>query len=291
MASKEKKGKLTWKYKLSLYNYRTLREVYSQDISRLTVLTIIGAGSLVIIVLFLLLLIFTPLKEYIPGYPTVSDKRLMVMNKIRVDSLVQEIKKRDEYLDNLKTIISGNTPKARYIEHDTSETQDKPNLQSTVRDSLFKQQVENEENLSLSINKTGNMLNIPQSTEGSIYRVHFYPPVKGIVTNKFSPESSHYGADIVSNDNEVISATLDGIITMSSWTLSTGYVVQIQHKNNLISVYKHVSSVLKEVGEKVKAGEAIAIYGNSGEITTGPHLHFELWYNGKALNPENYIVF
>jgi murein DD-endopeptidase MepM/ murein hydrolase activator NlpD len=119
----------------------------------------------------------------------------------------------------------------------------------------------------------------------------FFPPVKGLVTNTFNSKSEHYGTDIVASANEVVKATLGGTVTMAGWTLETGYVIELQHENNIISLYKHNAELLKHIGDRVKAGEPIAIIGNSGELTTGPHLHFELWYNGTSLDPQQYITF
>ena len=121
--------------------------------------------------------------------------------------------------------------------------------------------------------------------------IHFFTPMKGMISNSYDGLSGHYGVDVVGPKNERISAVLDGTVIFAEWTLNTGYVVQIQHGKDLVSIYKHNQELLKKPGEFVKAGEAIAILGNSGELTSGPHLHFELWHNGKALNPENYIKF
>jgi len=121
--------------------------------------------------------------------------------------------------------------------------------------------------------------------------MHFFPPVNGILTRGFNPMEGHYGIDLVAAPNEVVKAALDGTVTMSTWTLETGYVIQIQHDYELLSVYKHNATLFKSVGQKVVAGDAIAIVGNSGELTTGPHLHFELWHDRVPLNPVEYIVF
>jgi len=115
--------------------------------------------------------------------------------------------------------------------------------------------------------------------------------VKGLVTNSFNPSENHYGTDIVTASNNVVVATLDGTVILDNWTLETGYVIQIQHDNNLLSIYKHNSELLKKAGNHVTAGEAIAIIGNSGELTSGPHLHFELWHNGTSIDPEDYVAF
>jgi murein DD-endopeptidase MepM/ murein hydrolase activator NlpD len=122
-------------------------------------------------------------------------------------------------------------------------------------------------------------------------QIHFFVPLDGMITNHFDAASDHFGVDLVSEPNSRISAVLGGTVVFSGWTLETGYVIYLQHETDLISVYKHNSELLKNTGEKVKAGEAIAIVGNSGELTTGPHLHFELWHNGNAIDPEQYIDF
>jgi murein DD-endopeptidase MepM/ murein hydrolase activator NlpD len=121
--------------------------------------------------------------------------------------------------------------------------------------------------------------------------LYFFTPLKGSITNSFEPTSRHYGIDIVAPKNEAIKATLDGTVIFAEWTVKTGYVIQLQHANNLTSIYKHNSVLLKEVGDAILAGEAIAIVGNSGKLTSGPHLHFELWRDGVALDPEKYINF
>ena len=119
----------------------------------------------------------------------------------------------------------------------------------------------------------------------------FFTPLKGFVTNNFNALNSHYGIDIVAKKNEPIKATLDGTVIFCDWTIKTGYVIAIQHQNNIISVYKHNSALMKKEGNYVKAGEVIAIIGNTGELTSGPHLHFELWYDGKAVNPKEFMRF
>ncbi|MFC2129595.1 M23 family metallopeptidase, partial [Bacteroidota bacterium] len=151
-------------------------------------------------------------------------------------------------------------------------------------DSILREQVEAEEQFRLSV--------IEQNSIGkNLHELHFFTPVQGIITNSFNPLENHYGVDLVAGPNEVVKATLDGTVTLAAWTLETGYVVQIQHGNNLMSVYKHNAELFKSEGQIVNAGDAIAVIGNSGELTTGPHLHFELWHNGVPLDPVKYIVF
>jgi murein DD-endopeptidase MepM/ murein hydrolase activator NlpD len=129
------------------------------------------------------------------------------------------------------------------------------------------------------------------NTRLSLSQIHFFVPLKGVVSNHFDTATDHFGVDLVGGPNSLISAVLDGTVIFSGWTLESGYVVHIQHQADLISVYKHNSELLKFQGDRVKAGEAIAIIGNSGEYSTGPHLHLELWHGGTPLDPEQYIDF
>jgi len=170
--------------------------------------------------------------------------------------------------------------------NDTSGMVDAQNINfiRSTNDSILRQQVEAEEQFRLSV------LDNEQGSR-TLNELQFFTPVKGIITGEFSPADGHFGVDLVAGPNEVVKAVLDGTVTMSTWTLETGYVIQIQHDYELISVYKHNATLFKSVGEKVAAGDAIAIVGNSGELTTGPHLHFELWHDRVPLNPADYIVF
>ena len=151
-------------------------------------------------------------------------------------------------------------------------------------DSVVRAQIEEVENENLSKIK-----NLNSST--NLKNLHFVIPLKGMITNEFDTKNNHFGIDIVGGKGDAVLATLPGTVILSTWSLETGYLVQIQHDNNLISVYKHNSVLLKKSGDRVVAGESIAIVGNSGENTTGPHLHFELWYNGNPVNPRDYITF
>jgi len=125
----------------------------------------------------------------------------------------------------------------------------------------------------------------------SIANIHFFTPLRGLITNKFNLKTDHLAVDIVGQQNARISSVLDGTVIFSGWTMDTGYSIFIQHESNIVSAYKHNAELLKSTGDKVKAGEAVAIIGNSGELSTGPHLHFEIWHRGNAINPEQYIDF
>ncbi|HUW06980.1 MAG TPA: M23 family metallopeptidase [Williamwhitmania sp.] len=286
MAQKDSKrylSKLKNKYRFSIYNDQTFEEVWFFRLSRLNVIAFLGGSSLLLVALVTVLIAFTPLREFIPGYPNTTTRRAIVENALKVDSLQQQLDQWQKYLTSLKAIMNGENPPVLQSKKDTTIHPKDIVFKKSLDDSLLRSQIEEKEQYNLSV--TNN------SIENTVKGMHFFPPVRGVVTNSFNIASGHFGTDIASSPNEVVVATLDGTVTMAAWTLETGYVIQIQHAGNLLSVYKHNSKLLKKAGAHVKAGEAIAIIGNSGELTTGPHLHFELWYNGTPVDPEKYIVF
>ncbi len=275
-------GKLKDKYRLIIYNDTTFQSVWSMKLSRLKVFTITSLLSAIIVVLVILLIATTGLREYIPGYPKAEYRQMLVHNALKVDSLEQELAKRDAFFKGIKAIVEGEIPEDNTDLNITVKPGEieikKYNHDSVFQDKLLAEQ------LSLSIKPN-------DDKKQGLSQIHFFVPVKGVVSNEFDASSDHFGIDLVSKPNAIISAVLKGTVIFSGWTMETGYVIYIQHQSNLISVYKHNAELLKNTGDKVKAGEAIAIIGNTGKLSTGPHLHFELWYNGTALDPQQYIDF
>lgn len=287
MAVKKKKkfwDRIRLKYRISIYNYSTLEEVWSQNITKMTFFSLVGFLAFLIAFVVAVLIIFTPLRELIPGYADPSMRSSVIMHQMKIDSMETAFRQQVQYIDNLKIILNGGAPPARDTVKKGKIDHSKIDLIKSKEDSLFVSQVEQEERYNISLEDV-------KKGSSDISKMKFFPPLKGMVTNHFDANISHYGTDIVSSENQVICATLGGTVILSEWTMSTGYVIQVQHDNNIVSVYKHNYKLLKEVGEIVRTGEAIAIFGNSGEQTTGPHLHFELWYNGVPMNPENFITF
>ncbi len=274
--------KLKDQYRLIIYNDTTFQSVWSMKLSRLKVFTVTSLMSAIIVILVILLIATTGLKEYIPGYPRAEYRQMLIHSALKVDSLENEIKKRDNFFNGIKAIVSGEVPQEELIVDSASQLYQvefhQYNHDSVFQDKLLAEQL----NLSMQNSEMKN-------TELS--QIHFFVPLNGVVSNHFDAKTDHFGVDLVSGPNTRISAVLNGTVIFSGWTLETGYVIYIQHDANLVSVYKHNAELLKNTGDKVKAGEAVAIIGNSGELTTGPHLHFELWHNGTALNPEQYIDF
>ena len=290
MEKKKKKNsffkRLRHKYRLIIYNDNTFEEVFQIRLTRLNVFIVIGLLSSVLILLTTILIAYTPLREFIPGYPSGETVQLIRMNSLMVDSLENEIVLRDLYMDNLKALINGEEPKKidRKTVIDSLKNYKNIDLRASAEDSTFRQKVESEDEFSLNLNNKN-------AKAEAFNLLHFFFPVKGMVTDKFNLKGKHFGIDIVTKPDEMVLATLDGTITFSGWTLETGYMVEIQHPNEIISAYKHLSHIFKTAGTKVKAGDVIGIVGNTGELTTGPHLHFELWYKGNPIDPQKYIVF
>lgn len=278
--------KLLRKYKLVLMDSQTYEEKISFVITRLGVLVGVGATIVLLVVLTIYLVAFTSLREYIPGYTNLALPKQIYELQLKVDSLEIESRNRGLYIDNLKRILTDGD----FFEEPAPIYSSKPyydtiTLRHSAADSLLREEYESQTQFTLY---PSNMFTYPTVNIGNIY---FFSPVNGIITRKYNPIQSHFGVDIVANPNEAIKSILDGTVIFSDWTLETGYIICIQHQHQLVSVYKHNSNLLKQQGSIVKAGETIAIIGQSGELQTGPHLHFELWYDGKPVDPEEFISF
>jgi len=287
--SKRKKliEKLREKYKLVILNDDTFEEKASFNASLWYLIIGAAAFAILLIILTITTIRFTPLREYLSIVTDASSKKDIVEAYNKVDSLEQIANANKVYLENLKNIIDGKmstASKAKSVNDGTKATDSiKLNQKISKEEKELRKLIESEGKFDL---------NAEAHTEKSgIASYSFFNPLRGKVTDEFDPKIQHYGIDITAKRNENIKATLDGTIFFSNFTSETGYVIAIQHHNNLVSIYKHCSVLLKKVGSFVRAGEVIAVVGNSGEFTTGPHLHFELWFNGTAVDPKNYMTF
>jgi murein DD-endopeptidase MepM/ murein hydrolase activator NlpD len=286
--AKEEKKKSNWrdKYRFSVINDHTLEEVWRIILTRYNAFLLITFMLLFIIWATSTIISFTNLREFIPGYPDVAMRRNILMSAIRLDSLDRELKLRDKYFNNLNSIISGGKPVEMSLRTDTSKNYKAIKFSSSPDDSVLRARVENEERYNLTLGPAN-----PESVSG-LANLHFFPPVKGIVSGRYEVSTKHFGTDIVTKPKALVSAVLDGTVIFTGWTMETGFVIEVQHPNNIVSVYKHNASLLKETGDLVRAGDAISVVGDSGEMyTSGPHLHFEIWYKGTPLDPEKHILF
>lgn len=286
MAAKKKVKifKNLWnKYRLSIFNEENYEEVWQLRLSRMNVIVFFGGFSILLIALVSVLIAFTPLREFIPGYPDSQTRKGYVKNALKVDSLERVVAQWQRYYEDINILLNGGEPlTGRQTAIDTVKPTAKVELSPSEEDSLLRMQIESDEMFNLSVgSSTTKKSNIP----------FFIPPVKGIITNKYNPSKNHYGVDLVAGPNEGVLAIAKGTVILSTWSLETGYTIAVQHEEGFLSVYKHNSKLLKRQGEFVNSGDVIAIIGNSGELTTGPHLHFELWHHGATVDPAKYIKF
>jgi len=287
MATKhqEKKSRLLSKYRFSIYNDSSHYELF---VIRTTGLGILISTAIIVVGIIAsvtVLIAFTSLRELIPGYPDKQTSRTIVSNALRADSLEQVITRWELHLTNIQRIMNDEVP----IDFDTIFVTTTDSLSASAigtvtrsrEDSLLRKEVQQQEQFSA----------LQRNSVQQIDGVLFFPPVKGVVSEGFNAAKNHFATDIAAPLDAMVSAVLDGTVIFAGWTDDTGFVIQIQHDNNLISIYKHNTKLLKKTGERVKAGTPIALVGNTGSITTGAHLHFELWHNGAAIDPAKYITF
>jgi len=293
MEKKKKKKKwitkLKRRFKLAVINAETYKENWSVKINRihLIIFFLVFIGTIVAITV--VIIGYTPLNRYVHGYPSGTERELLVQNHEKISSLYEKMMQYEQWAGNINDILNGkiDLPNMKgnsdVVPVDSSDYSDL-DFSLSPEESDMRNKIEVEDRTRLSVEDEIGYAD-------DISHILFFPPIKGLITKKFDAANSHYGTDVVAAQTNVISAVLDGTVIMDTWTLETGYVIQIQHENNLISVYKHNAELLKTTGTHVKAGEAIAIFGNTGEYSSGPHLHFELWHNGTPVDPEKFILF
>lgn len=280
---KEIKRKLLHKYRLVILNESTFEEKISFKLSRLNVFVTGSLCIIALIALTTLLIAFTPLREYIPGYSSTRLKKQATDLTYKTDSLVLTLDNTNKYLERIRQVLKGDIDSTT-MDLDSLREQFKLDpssidLSPIKEDSMLRAEVALEDKYNLFEQNTENI------------ELVLFPPLTGAISQGYSPEQHHYAIDVTAPRDTPIKAIADGTVIFSEWTAETGYVIILEHKDGLLSVYKHNGSLNKEQGDVVRAGEVIAAVGNTGEFTTGPHLHFELWRDGNAVNPLDYIDF
>lgn len=269
------------KYRLVIMNDATFEEKASLTLTKLNVFILLSSLLVFFLGLLILLFSFTALKEYLPGCISKDQTILLLELDYKIDSLEAVILANESMLQNEMHILQDRP--------DTGTSSE--GLDSAMGD-IFLDPSDEEVNLREQFRPGQDYsLNTERQRNRNTLFAPFFTPLKGMVSARFDPLIEHLATDIVSKDDLTVKSVLEGTVVLSSWTPETGHVMAVQHDGNLLSIYKHNSVLLKKVGNFVDAGEAIAIVGNSGEMSSGPHLHFELWHNGVALNAEDYIVF
>lgn len=275
--------KMRSKYKLSFFNENTLEEVWTFRLSRLGAFLFFTALIIIIFSGAMYLIVGTPLKNYLPGYLRTETRVKIMDNALRIDSLNQAMQLNDAYLRNLTNILTGNIKidSIRNVKDSILSFPTDSFLTQSQITTNFIQQYEEEEKYKL------NVFNQTIPTDGFI----FYTPAKGSVKQKFNPENGHFGIDILTPQRASVAAALDGTVISAGYTVDYGYVIEIQHRNNFISIYKYNAELLKSIGDKVSGGEIIAMTSNGTKNSQAPLIEFQLWHMGQALNPEDYITF
>ena len=277
------KQKLTNKYRLVVLNENTFEERFSLKLSRLNIYILGGLFSITLILATILLIAFSPLKEYIQGYSSTKLQKDATKLTIDSDSLKNRLAILENYTNAIKSVLSGELTSDEVIDSLKDSAKriqiEESSLYATKQDSIFREKIESRDRFPLSDESQDKL------------KIVFFAPISGNISQLFNSENKHFAIDVVAKVGTPVKAAADGTVIFSEWTTETGYVIILKHANNFISVYKHNGTLLKQQGDLVQSGEAIASIGSSGELTTGPHLHFELWSDGYAVNPANYIDF
>ena len=282
--SKKFRSRLMRKYRLTIHNENKLENVLGFYISPLWVILSLFFSFLLVAGVIYLMLGFTPVIEYLPGRINNQTRETLVNYNLKIDSLKEVAEKQDRYLANIKNLMEGN--------HTIDSVLNAPELPSTDDISIVTSELEKEFAAAFEEREKYNLTSYATSV-GTLQELNLYRPTSGVVIRNFSPQERHYGVDIAENPGESVLAIHGGTVVMSDYTAKEGYTIAIQHRENLVSIYRNCHRLLKEVGEKVSAGEVIATLGSSSdkEGETKPYLHFELWHRGKALDPNIYIAF
>lgn len=279
--NKEKRSR---KFRLAVLDDNTHQQLVTLHFSRTAFFVTIVTIMVVLTAAIFSIIAFTPVRTFIPGYPDARSKRAAIQNAITIDSLERVVFRWELYSENLRRVVEGEEP----IKIDSlikvssgSSTEGVDMNEVALKDSLLREQVKEEEQFGISQRTRRNL---------PIEGLHFFTPLKGVISQGYDPAMHPY-VDITAPAGSVVKATLDGTVIFAGWTDDAGNTIQIQHDGDIVSIYKHNDRLLKKIGDKVSAGTPVALVGNTGEITTGAHLHFELWHKGETVDPTKYIKF
>ncbi len=282
--SKVNKDNKISKFRLALIDDKTHQHLFNLHFTRTEFFVAIVSTIVVLTAVIYILIAFTPIRTFIPGYPDAHSKRAAVQNAMRIDSLEKVIYRWELYSENLRRAVEGEEPlkiDSLINARESAKTTEEQIEELALKDSLLRQQVKEEEQFDISDRDKRSL---------PIEGLHFFTPLKGVVSQGYDA-AIHPFIDITAPEGSVVKATLDGTVIFDGWSEDTGYTIQIQHDGDIVSIYKHNEKLLKKTGDKVNAGSPIALIGNTGKLTSGDHLHFELWYKGESVDPTKYINF
>lgn len=285
-----KKKRSFWSSLRARYQFNIMNEENYEvkSVSSFSVLNVVIWSFMVFLIIGSIVfaaIAYTPLKQYIPGYGKLDERRQAIAHQAMADSIAVWSEQIDQKLNILELVLRGEIDTGIPAEDLFTNNYDSLKIYSdSEEDSVLRAEMERRERFALFEEEDDN----GRSTFNELV---FFPPVKGVLSDTFNARSDHFGVDIVTGQNKEVKAVMDGRVLMAEFTIETGYVMAIQHSNELVSIYKHNSQLMRKVGNFIEQGEVIAISGNTGELTSGPHLHFELWYKGEPIDPARYVQF
>ncbi len=276
--------KLTYKYRLVILNDDTLEEKLSFKLNRLNVYVLSGLFAITMVILTSLLIAYTPLKEYIPGYTSTKYKKKVLKLEEEIQQYDKKLKANNLYLANIQNILNGNIDAKNLNELSNDSVKSIANIENlpveaSKKETKFREKIEEQDKFSI----------FEKATKKN--EIVFFAPLKGEITQGYNPKEKHYAIDIAVPNNTPVKAVADGTVIFADFTPNTGNVIIIEHPQGYLSVYKHNANLFKEQGDLVKSGEVIANAGSTGSLTSGPHLHFELWSDGYPIDPTRFIEF
>lgn len=281
MARNGKEKKIS-QYRLAMSEAQTHKQLWALKFNKATLILTCTAAFITLTALMFCIIAFTPIKTLIPGYPDAVSRRAAVQNAIRIDSLEKVVYRWELYSENLRRVVEGGQAVSidSLLRQNTAKETPANEAELEKKDSTLREMVIEEEKFDIG----------KPDRELAIEGLHFFSPLTGVISQGYDKYVHPY-VDITAPANSVVKAILDGTVILAGWNEDSGYTIQIQHKNDIISIYKHNEKLLKKTGDKVTAGSPIALVGNSGSLSHGDHLHFELWYRGEAIDPTKYISF
>lgn len=301
MSTKSGKSNWTaWKermehtYRLIIMNNETFEEVGSYRLSLGNFWILISTIFVLVALLIVSLIVFTPLATYIPGYASGPSREEVNTLYEQVSELEKQLEAQSQYTYNVRKMLVGEVETADEVKEKAASFTIMDSITAVERneaDKKLRQEVERESGRVDGIQLLENVSPLGSARDIPMEKLYLVAPVNGEISARFMPGDQHFGVDILAPKNTPVKATMDGYVFLSDWTIETGNTIGIQHSNNMISFYKHNSVLLKKVGSYVKAGEAVAIIGDTGDLSDGPHLHFEMWRDGSPIDPTAYINF
>lgn len=282
--AQQNKVKKTRNFRVTLVDDKTHKHLWTAHFTRVNLIVAVISAIVMISAAVYCVIAYTPVRTFIPGYPDAHSKRAAIQNAIRIDSLENVIYRWELYSENLKRVVEGKEPlkiDSLINAAQTARTTQANAAELAKKDSLLRENVREEEEFGISARSKRDL---------PIEGLHFFTPLKGVISQGYDVNIHPY-LDITAPEGSVVKATLDGTVIFAGWSGEAGNTIQIQHESDIVSIYKHNEKLLKKVGDKVTAGSAIALIGNTGEQTTGTHLHFELWHKGETVDPTLYIKF